>query len=286
VTAPAFSPTHTAPATGLDTWAEPDPNRAPDNRIDAELAVQVLEETTGWARVRCSNGWETWVDATKLVVIDTNAFAPTHTAPAGGLETREKPEVDVSPGPRIDAGLPVAVVKTWGDWAKVRCENGWETWVDARALSPVARSATTAGAGQVSPLAIWLPIAGAAVAILGGFLPWYSAGGFSTDAWDIPIVTLFTHNDSEFDLKTGLVLLLVALALIPLLTQRPLPFLAAGALAGVATTIGILGFVLYFDLPEPRPDIGIGLVLVLVGGIAMAAGPLLSAFPPRRQLTG
>lgn len=283
MTEPAFSPTHTAPTDGMDTWAEPDPSRSPDNRLDPEVPVQVLEDTTGWARVRCSNGWEAWVDASKLEVIETGAFAPTHSVPAGGLETRERPELDRPPDNRLDPGLPVEVTSSWGDWAKVRCENGWETWVDARGLQSFTPP-TAAAAGGFSPLVIWLPIVGAAMALLGGVLPWFSGGGVSISAWDIPVVSLFTHEDSDFDLKTGVVLLLVVLALLPLLTGRPLPFLAAGAVAGVGTNIGLLGFFLYFDLPEPRTDIGIGLILVLVGGLTMAAGPLLSFVQARRQL--
>jgi hypothetical protein len=272
----SFSPTHTAPSDGMDAWSEPDPNRGPDNRLDPDLPVQVLEETTGWARVRCSNGWKTWVDASELVVFAPDAFTPTHTVTANGLETREAPDFEQPANDRLDPGLRVRVTNHWGDWAKVRCENDWETWVDARGLAPIGRSAAVA-TGPVSPLAMWLPVIGAAVAVLGGFLPWYSAGGESITAWDIPIVSLFTHDDSDLDLKTGVVLLLVIVALLPLLTGRPLPRLAAGALAGVATNVGLLGFILYFDLPEPRPDIGIGLVLVVLGGIAMAVGPFVPA---------
>jgi hypothetical protein len=55
-----FQPTHEVPDGGTDTWTTPDPNAGPDGRLDAGLPVEVLEETTGWARVRCSNAWETW----------------------------------------------------------------------------------------------------------------------------------------------------------------------------------------------------------------------------------
>jgi hypothetical protein len=133
----AFTPTHTAPAEGMDTWREPDPSQAPDNRLDPDLPVHVLEETTGWARVRCSNEWETWVDASKLVAIAPvapAAFAPTHTVPATGLEARDQPDFAQPPSNRLDPGLPVEIANRWGDWAKVRCSNGWETWVDGRGL--------------------------------------------------------------------------------------------------------------------------------------------------------
>jgi SH3-like domain-containing protein len=264
-----FTPTHRVPATGMPTWNEPDPNRAADNRLAPDLAVQVLEETTGWARVRCSNGWEAWGDATTLVPIARPAFTPTHRVPDTGLETRETPDVAQPANNRLGPGLPVAVVHAWGDWAKARCDNGWEAWVDGRSLLPM-RTASP------SPPALWLLVLGAAVGVLGGFLPWFSAGGESISAWDIEFVELLTHEESDFNLKTGVVLLLVVLAGLPLVTRRMLPRWAGVAVAGVATSLAGLGFVLYFDLPEPRPDLGIGIVLTLVGAIVMAAGALLS----------
>ena len=124
---------------------------------------------------------------------------------------------------------------------------------------------------------MWLPIAGAAVAVLGSFLPWYSGGGQSVTAWDIPIVGLITLEGNDSGLKTGLVLLVLLAAAAPLLTKSPLPVWAAGALAAVSVVIGMLGFRLYLDFPEPRPDLGIGLILVLLGGVTMAVGPFLSA---------
>jgi hypothetical protein len=133
---PPFTPTHTAPAEGMDTWREPDPSQAPDHRLDPELPVQVIEETTGWARVRCSNDWQTWVVAIAPVIAPpvAPAFTPTHIVPATGLETRDQPDVAQPSNNRLDPGLPVEIANRWGDWAKVRCSNGWETWVDGRGL--------------------------------------------------------------------------------------------------------------------------------------------------------
>ena len=90
----AFAPTHEAPDTGLSTWSEPDPTLAPDNHIGPSLPVMVIEETTGWARVRCENGWETWVDTAKLVRIEAPPFRPTHHVPPGGLDARERPDTE------------------------------------------------------------------------------------------------------------------------------------------------------------------------------------------------
>lgn len=67
--------TRRAPEGGLATWAEPDPARSPGQRIGAGLEIDVLEQRPdGWARVRCSNGWEAWVDGRLLV--DDEAATP------------------------------------------------------------------------------------------------------------------------------------------------------------------------------------------------------------------
>src|SRR5262245_51706752 len=76
----AFTPTHTAPPGGMQTWSKPDPSSAPDNQLGGGLPVQLLEETVGWGHVRCSNGWECWVDARLLVRL--GAPAPQPVAPA------------------------------------------------------------------------------------------------------------------------------------------------------------------------------------------------------------
>ncbi len=195
MTTEPFEPTHTVPPDGVATWATPNPALAPDNRLGAGLPVQLLREHTGWGHVRCSNGWEAWVDARLLVAIPAPTpptampaevtapqpmptevappqatpapaevvptpppppppppppaavepapppaaepeFAPTHLVPPTGLTTRERPDPKHKPDHRLDPGLPLHVVERAGDWARVRCSNGWETWVDGRNLAP------------------------------------------------------------------------------------------------------------------------------------------------------
>ena len=65
VTASGFPATHRVPATGADAFDAPGA-ATPTNRLDPGLDVQVLEQSGDWAHVRCSNGWETWVDARVL----------------------------------------------------------------------------------------------------------------------------------------------------------------------------------------------------------------------------
>jgi hypothetical protein len=36
----------------------------------------------------------------------------------------------------MDPALPVQLLRWWGDWAEVRCSNGWIAWVNGRELVP------------------------------------------------------------------------------------------------------------------------------------------------------
>ena len=277
-----FTATHLVPASGVDTWTEPDPQKQPDNKIEAGQPVELLEETTGWAHVRCTNGWEAWVDASKLEALSTPGFVPTHRVAASGLDARESPDMEQAVAARLDPGLPVAVVNTWGGWSKVKCENEWEAWVDTRglvsAIEPAAGAVAATGAAvATNPLAMWLMIGGAAAAILGGVLDWYGPGP-GASAWDLGFIGLITHDPEDLasnGFSAGLVLLVCAAAAIPLLTRTPLPKMWALAVAGVATNIALMGVYLYIDFGEGS-TIKLGLILTLLGAGAMAYGALTS----------
>lgn len=293
-----FTPTHEVPEGGIVTWAVPDPAAPPDGRVDAGLPLEVLEETTGWARVRCSNGWETWVAAALLVPLPAPGdFRPTHRVGALPLDARDRPDLGHEVAAQLEPGLPVVEVACWGEWVHIRCSNDWEAWVDGRQLVPYdapdvsggTSAGTSAGvpapgptvaagapavpsASQAEPLELYLPIAGAALVVLGSFLPWFSAGGFSASAWDLRFVSLFTHEASDLELDTGPVLMLVVLAALPLLTRRPLPRWCVAVLGGLA----ILCAALALALPDPKPDPAVGLFLTLLGGVVMLASPVWS----------
>jgi hypothetical protein len=278
----SFRPSHHVPRGGMLTWDAPDPNRAASNRLDSDLAVQVLEETTGWARIRCSNGWETWVAASELVPIP---FRPTHTVPAGGLDARPAPEPSRLPDDRLAAGLPVEVQEESYGWARVRCSNGWETWVDGRGLVPARSTGPAFAGGPLNPIALAAIGGPALLVILGSVLAWYSILSSSVNAWDLEIVSLFTHDESSIDLKTGPVLLVLALATLVLVVVR-LPrngsMIAFGGLGGAVFVIGMAGVVAWLDFAEPRPDLGIGMILTIVAGLAIAvAGILVPMLKPR-----
>ncbi len=164
----------------------------------------------------------------------------------------------------------------------VRCSNGWEAWVDGRQLVPYTETVVPGAAGSTTPTAPsstaptspveqYLPMGGAALALVGSFLPWFSAAGFSISAWDLPFVGLFTHETSDFGLDTGPVLLLLVIAGLPLLTRRPLPAWSVGALGGLAVLCAVLALL----LPDPKPDAAIGLFLTLIGGAVMIASAVM-----------
>ena len=60
-------------------------------------------------------------------------FQPTHRVPAAGLDAYDAPGTAAVVA-RLDPGLEVEAFEGMGDWAHVRCSNGWTTWVDGRLL--------------------------------------------------------------------------------------------------------------------------------------------------------
>lgn len=65
--ATTYAPTHWVPWTGLHAWPGPDLRLPTVAVLDPDLDVQVLGWHGDWAHIRCSNGWEAWVDGRLLV---------------------------------------------------------------------------------------------------------------------------------------------------------------------------------------------------------------------------
>ena len=77
---PSYRASHTVPGSGLAAWIAPDPQASPVSRLDPYLDVQLLEQRVdGWGHVRCSNGWEAWVDGRLLQAMPTSAGPPPDT---------------------------------------------------------------------------------------------------------------------------------------------------------------------------------------------------------------
>ena len=159
----AYAPSHAVPVDGLPSWDVPDGLRPPVVNLDPGLDVQLLEQQGAWAHVVCSNGWQAWVDASRLIPLSSGkewlqptgegvapapttapeVWVPTHVAPGGGMTTWLAPSPTAPVGERLDPGLSVAVVEWQGSWARVACSNGWLAWVDGRLLEPFGGSSVT-----------------------------------------------------------------------------------------------------------------------------------------------
>src|SRR5579872_4350159 len=72
-----FAMTHVVPSGGLPTWPKPDINSPAGPALDSGLPVHLAETWGAWGRVVCSNGWEAWVQAGRLVP----SAAPSGAAP-------------------------------------------------------------------------------------------------------------------------------------------------------------------------------------------------------------
>jgi hypothetical protein len=234
----ALTATHRVPDDGMPWWGEPDPERDADGRLDPRLPVEVLEETTGWAHVRCANAFECWVDAARLLEVEPA------TAPAPLEPTEVTDATDAT-----DATDETQLVET--------------------APSP-------ASMGRAARVSIALSLAGALLAIVGGALPWYSARGVDVTAWDLRVVALFTRESTDVSLEVGPLLVVTALTALALVLRRPLPAWASLALAGVPLVLGVAGIAFFLDLPGSSTDLGIGLVITLLGGVVMLAGLAVS----------
>jgi hypothetical protein len=115
-------------------------------------------------------------------------------SPAAGMPTWPQPDPAQAQGPPLPGNLPVTVEERWGDWARIRCDNGWEAWVDGRVLAaggaPTATGPLDHSPLKIGSVAVSMPLVGAAAALIGGLvLAWISppGGGKGVGAGKLPI---------------------------------------------------------------------------------------------------
>jgi hypothetical protein len=68
-----WQPTNVIPMQGLNCRAKADPTAPVIARMDPLLQVRVVERAGDWARVVCSNTWEAWIDARRLLSLEDGA---------------------------------------------------------------------------------------------------------------------------------------------------------------------------------------------------------------------
>ena len=67
----------------------------------------------------------------------TRTYEATHRVPWTGMHAWSGPDLRLAVVAILDPDLDVGVLGWHGDWAHVRCSNGWEAWVDGRLLVPI-----------------------------------------------------------------------------------------------------------------------------------------------------
>jgi hypothetical protein len=75
-----------------------------------------------------------WKAPTLATTPGGNEFPFTHAVPARGMPAWATPDPTFPAVATLDPWLPVQVVEWWGEWAHIRCSNGWEAWVNGRLL--------------------------------------------------------------------------------------------------------------------------------------------------------
>ena len=111
-----WAPSHEVPPTGMAAFGEPSPMATVLTELEPGLAVQVLERSKRWARVRFENGWECWVEAI-LLVAKTDRWSPTHRVPASGLTAFATPFDGAPVVAQLASGLDVDVIVRADAWA-------------------------------------------------------------------------------------------------------------------------------------------------------------------------
>ncbi len=75
-----------------------------------------------------------WQSLTLSTTPGGNTFPFTHAVPARGMPAWTNPDPTYPAVATLDPWLPVQVLEWWGEWAHIRCSNGWEAWVNGRLL--------------------------------------------------------------------------------------------------------------------------------------------------------
>lgn len=281
-----YTQTHVVPTEGLPAWSGPDGSVPPAANLDPGLDVMVLESRGEWAYIRCSNGWEAWVDGRRLIVsAPAPAAAPPPTPPppaqpaappAQPTPPPPTPPAQPTPPPPTTETVPAAPTTTQAQPAQPSAAWGAPGAAPAAAAAPRARGGYTIGLGQV------LALAGSVIIIASTWFLWLGRGTFNVSAYKTPAYFLLDSNPgSDAGLNLGIVVLVVGLAGIVFALVPGSRALRIGdvSVGGVALLIALLFIwqtynladeanIGLFGVLDPGPFIAIfGAILTGVGGI-------------------
>lgn len=300
-----FTPTHTAPASGLATYERPDPQLPPNASLDAGLEVQVIERLGQWARVLCSNGWSAWVDGAYLLpmaaapapalapppaparpkVALTLAEAQANSA-AAAAAARSRPAF-TPPAPAYSQPVP-AYAPPATALSAAPAAQPYSPYPAYPAAAPVSGATPKSGLGT----GVLVSLAGAAAIGISSFLPWIAFSILGTTvsltAFKLPSAFLWAStnqtlpaNAASSGLNLGMLLIGIAVAGAGLCFVPGLDFLRRGA--GMAGLVVASDFVRQIQAILSQPDAkqlqltvfnlcGIGVWVGLAGGLLLLLG--------------
>jgi len=284
-----YTQTHVVPTEGLPAWAGPDGSTPPAANLDPGLDVMVLERRGEWAQVRCSNGWEAWVDARRLVESAPGpAPSPTPsqppppastTAPAPTLATPPPTQPVPQAAPPTQPGPPSAA---WG------------------APGAVGGAPRRGGGFRIGPGQI-VALAGGFVFFVSSWMEWLHvsvsfgqrSASISYSSYKIPAHYLLDSQSNQGGLSLGILIAFLGVACLAgaLLSalRRPLGILTIAA-GGVSFLVMVLFFVQTSYAIDALPDsfekgyfsvLRYGAIIAMLGAIATLVGGILALIQKR-----
>ncbi len=240
-----YTQTHVVPTEGLPAWNQPDGSGPPAASLDPGLDVQVTESRGAWAHIRCSNGWEAWVDGRRLVESQPTPAAPTPPPPT------PPPQPAPTPAPSPAAPPPTQPVPQAAPPTQPSPPSAvWAAPDAAPGAPPRAGGGFRIGPGQI------VALAGGLVFLVSSWLEWLhvsvSVGGQSFSqsysAYEVPAHFLLDSESDQGGLNLGILIAFFGVACI-----------AAALVSGLHRRLGILRYGAIFGL--------LGAIATLVGGI-------------------
>ena len=298
-----YAQTHVVPTEGLPAWLGPDGSVAPAANLDPGLDVMVIDVHADWAHIRCSNGWEAWVDHRRLIVLSPAPAAAAPPPPTPPATTQQSPTITPPPPPTqpapaappptqpvAQAGPPTQQAPTTPPPAQPGPPSAvWGTPGAAAATPPGAPRAgggVSIGPGQI------IALLGGVLYFVAAWFPWLhlelvsGAQSVTFSAYEIPGHYLLDSQSELGGLSLGIVIAFfgfacIAAAAVSLLNSRlGLLSLIAG---GAAFLVIILYLVQTKNFSDALPGtvesgffsilrfgayIGlVGAILALVGGV-------------------
>jgi hypothetical protein len=284
-----YTQTHVVPTEGLPAWAGPDGSTPPAANLDPGLDVMVLERRGEWAQIRCSNGWEAWVDGRRLVEsAPATAPAPTQSPPPPPAATTAPTPVPAPPPPTQP--VPQAAPPTQPGPPSA-----------AWAAPPAAAGAPRAGGGfRIGP--------GQIVALVGGFVFFVSSwmewlhvsvsigqrsASLSYSSYKIPAHYLLDSQSNQGGLSLGILIAFLGVACIAgaLLSalRRPLGIVTIAA-GGVSFLVMVLFFVQTSYAIDALPGtfekgyfsvLRYGAIIAMLAAVATLVGGILALIQKR-----